>query len=419
MTAAPASDAARPNASGTARPTPARPVAERADAPVNLLDLDRVGLESFMGSLGEKPFRARQILKWLHQRRTLDVHAMTDVSAKTRARLADLTTTALPSVRLDQRSRDGTAKWLFELHDGNRIETVYIPEEGRGTLCISSQVGCALDCSFCATGRQGFNRNLSVSEIIGQLWLAADLLAENPGASSGRITNVVMMGMGEPLLNYAALVPSLRLMMDDLAWGLSKRRVTVSTSGVIPWMDRLTRDVDCSLAVSLHAPNDALRDELVPVNRKYPIRELMAACRRYVDSDTGGAPDGRRGGDDRSDDDSPVGRKKHVLFEYVMLDGVNDSAREARELAELLHGFPCKVNLIPFNPFPTSGYRRSSGNAVMRFSRVLGDAGIVTLRRTTRGDDIDAACGQLAGDIDDRSRRELKFVEPRFGEQFR
>ena len=442
MTAVSASDAARPNASGAARPAPERPVAESAGAPVNLLDLDRAGLEAFMGSLGEKPFRARQILKWLHQRRTLDVHAMTDVSAKTRTRLADLTTTALPSVRLDQRSRDGTAKWLFELHDGNRIETVYIPEEGRGTLCISSQVGCALDCSFCATGRQGFNRNLSVSEIIGQLWLAADLLAENPGASSGRITNVVMMGMGEPLLNYAALVPSLRLMMDDLAWGLSKRRVTVSTSGVIPWMDRLTRDVDCSLAVSLHAPNDALRDELVPVNRKYPIRELMAACRRYVDSDTGGAPDGRRGGDDRSggghpairngdsgghdvdarpalDDDSPIGRKKHVLFEYVMLDGVNDSAREARELAELLHGFPCKVNLIPFNPFPTSGYRRSSGNAVMRFSRILAEAGIVTLRRTTRGDDIDAACGQLAGDIDDRSRRELKFVEPRFGEQFR
>jgi len=414
-----------------------------ADAPVNLLDLDRDALVAFMGTLGEKPFRARQILKWLHQRRTLDVQAMTDLSAKTRDRLAAATTTALPSVRLDQRSRDGTAKWLFELHDGNRIETVYIPEadgsvagegadgasgSGRGTLCVSSQVGCALDCSFCATGRQGFNRNLSVSEIVGQLWLASELLAENPGASSGRITNVVMMGMGEPLLNYAALVPSLRLMLDDLAYGLSKRRVTVSTSGVIPWMDRLTRDVDCSLAVSLHAPNDALRDELVPVNRKYPIVELMAACRRYVDSgpvggvDAGlaaGGSDARRRGEDTSDQDLTVrGRKKHVLFEYVMLDGVNDSAREARELADLLHGFPCKVNLIPFNPFPTSGYRRSSGNAVMRFSRILSDAGIVTLRRTTRGDDIDAACGQLAGDIDDRSRRELKFVEPRFGEQF-
>lgn len=370
--------------------------------PVNLFDLDREAFASFMHSLGEKPFRARQIMKWLHQRRVRDVAAMTDVSAKTRAVLATCTNSALPTVRLDQRSRDGTAKWLFELADGNRIETVYIPEAERGTLCISSQVGCALDCSFCATGRQGFNRNLSVAEIIGQLWLATDLLAAEPGASSGRITNVVMMGMGEPLLNYAALVPALRLMLDDLAYGLSKRRVTVSTAGVVPWMDRLTRDVDVSLAVSLHAPNDALRDELVPVNRKYPIRELMAACERYV-----------------SGDGDAEGRRKHVLFEYVMLSGVNDTTQHASELADLLHDFPCKVNLIPFNPFEQSGYRRSSGNAVARFSRVLADAKIVTLRRTTRGDDIDAACGQLAGDIDDRSRRELKFVEPRFGEQFR
>ena len=373
-----------------------------ADTPVNLFDLDRDALVAFMGTLGEKPFRARQVMKWLHQRRVRDVRAMTDVSARTRERLAGLATTELPSVRLDRRSRDGTAKWLFELHDGNRIETVYIPEEGRGTLCISSQVGCALDCSFCATGRQGFARNLTVAEIVGQLWLAAELLAENPGASSGRITNVVMMGMGEPLANYAALVPALRIMLDDLAWGLSKRRVTVSTSGLVPAMDRLTRDVDVSLAVSLHAPNDALRDELVPINRKYPIEALMGACRRYVAGDT-----------------EEAGRRKHVLFEYVMLDGVNDSAEAAHELADLLHGFPCKVNLIPFNPFDASGYRRSSGNAVMRFSRILSAAGIVTLRRTTRGDDIDAACGQLAGDIEDRSRRELRFVEPRFGEQFR
>jgi len=370
--------------------------------PVNLFDLDRDAFASFMHSLGEKPFRARQIMKWLHQRRVRDVESMTDVSAKTRKALAELTSTALPTVRLDQRSRDGTAKWLFELADGNRIETVYIPEADRGTLCVSSQVGCALDCSFCATGRQGFNRNLSVAEIIGQLWLANDLLAADPGVSAGRITNVVMMGMGEPLLNYAALVPALRLMLDDLAYGLSKRRVTVSTAGVVPWMDRLTRDIDVSLAVSLHAPNDALRDELVPVNRKYPIRELMGACQRYIDGD----------GD-------VEGRKKHVLFEYVMLHGVNDTTQHANELADLLHGFPCKVNLIPFNPFEQSGYRRSSGNAVARFSRVLAEARIVTLRRTTRGDDIDAACGQLAGDIEDRSRRELKFVEPRFGEQFR
>ena len=267
------------------------------DAPVNLFDLDRAALGAFMGALGEKPFRAKQVMKWLHQRRVRDVAAMTDVSAATRERLAALTTTALPSVRLDQRSRDGTAKWLFELDDGNRIETVYIPEgtgpDGRGTLCISSQVGCALDCSFCATGRQGFNRNLTVAEIIGQLWLAAELLAAEPGNSSGRITNVVMMGMGEPLANYAALVPALRLMLDDLAWGLSKRRVTVSTSGLVPAMDRLTRDVDVALAVSLHAPNDALRDELVPINKKYPIEALMGACRRYVESGTGDVATGK------------------------------------------------------------------------------------------------------------------------------
>ena len=405
---------------GAAVPVPA-PGAPEPERPVNLFDLDRDALVAYLVSLGEKPFRARQVMKWLHQRRVRDVSLMSDVSAATRARLAALTTTALPTVRLDQRSRDGTAKWLFELDDGNRIETVYIPEENRGTLCISSQVGCALDCSFCATGRQGFNRNLTVAEIVGQLWLATALLDENPGASSGRITNVVMMGMGEPLANYAALVPALRLMLDDLAYGLSKRRVTVSTSGLVPAMERLTRDVDVALAVSLHAPNDALRDELVPINRKYPIERLMGACRRYVEG--GGAPldGGSNGGSDGGAGAAArePGRRRHVLFEYVMLDGVNDSAAQARELADLLHGFPCKVNLIPFNPFPASGYRRSSGNAVMRFSRILGDAGIVTLRRTTRGDDIDAACGQLAGDIDDRSRRELKFVEPRFGEQFR
>jgi len=404
----PASRRVATSASAAEEPVPGSAArAGGAEQPLNLLGLDRGELVALMGRLGEKPFRARQIMKWLHQRGERDVRAMSDVSAKTRARLSESTTTALPTVRLDRRSRDGTAKWLFELDDGNRIETVYIPEgEGtvnaRGTLCISSQVGCALDCSFCATGRQGFNRNLTAAEIVGQLWLASELLAANPGASSGRITNVVMMGMGEPLLNYTALVPSLNIMLDDLAYGLSKRRVTVSTSGVIPWMDRLTRDVDVSLAVSLHAPNDALRDELVPVNRKYPIEALMAACRRYVDGALAPAPT----------------RKRHVLFEYVMLDGVNDSPREAAELVELLRGFPCKVNLIPFNPFPGSGYRRSSNNAVTRFSRTLSDAGIVTLRRTTRGDDIEAACGQLAGEIDDRSRRALKFVEPRFGERF-
>ena len=365
-------------------------------APVNLFDMDREAFTDYMVSLGEKPFRARQIMKWLYQHNVRDIEKMSDLSRATRTRLLECTTAELPAVELDQRSKDGTAKWLFELADGNRIETVYIPEANRGTLCVSSQVGCALDCSFCSTGRQGFNRNLTVSEIIGQLWLATALLAQDPSSRHHRITNVVMMGMGEPLLNYNRLIPSLRLMLDDLAYGLSKRRVTVSTSGVIPAMDRLTRDIDVSLAVSLHAANDALRDELVPVNKKYPIADLMGACERYVEGT----------------------RKKHVLFEYVMLDGVNDQRQHAEELAELLGDFPCKVNLIPFNPFEQSGYRRSSNNAVMRFSNILEKAGILTLRRTTRGDDIDAACGQLAGDIEDKSRRQLKFVEPRFGEQF-
>ena len=369
-------------------------------APVNLFDLDRQALADFLVSEGEKPFRARQIMKWLYHHNVRDIDAMTDVSKTTRELLLQRTTTVLPGVQQAQLSRDGTAKWLFELHDGNCIETVYIPESERGTLCVSSQVGCALDCSFCSTGRQGFNRNLTVAEIIGQVWLATNLLAREPATRDQRITNVVMMGMGEPLLNYRQLVPALELMMDDLAYGLSKRRVTVSTSGVVPAMDKLTADVDVSLAVSLHAPNDALRDELVPINRKYPIKDLMAACWRYVEGEEAASQ-----------------RRKHVLFEYVMLSGVNDQPAHAHELAGLLRDFPAKVNLIPFNPFPQSGYVRSSRNAVERFARILTDAGILTLKRTTRGDDIDAACGQLAGDIDDRSRRHVKFMQPRFGEQ--
>jgi len=360
--------------------------------PVNLFDLDRTAFEAFVAELGEKPFRARQLMKWLYGRGETDLAAMSDVARGTRDKLAARALTRVPlQIAADHTSTDGTRKWLFELDDGNRIETVYIPETGRGTLCVSSQVGCALDCSFCSTGRQGFNRNLSVAEIIGQVWLATAKLAEVDAAA--RITNVVMMGMGEPLANYRALIPALRLMLDDLGYGLSKRRVTVSTSGMVPWMDRLTNDIDVSLAVSLHAPTDDLRDELVPINRKYPIRELMAACQRYVDGD----------------------RKKHVMFEYVMLDGVNDSPAEARALAKLLRDFPAKVNLIPFNPFPQSGYRRSSRGRLERFAEVLESAGILTLKRTTRGDDIDAACGQLAGAIEDRSRRAEKFVEPRFG----
>jgi len=369
--------------------------------PINLFDFDRDAFTKFMVEQGEKPFRAKQILKWLYQHNVRDIDAMTDVSKSTRQKLKDIATTTLPTVAQSQLSQDGTAKWLFELFDGNSIETVFIPEAERGTLCVSSQVGCALDCSFCSTGRQGFNRNLSVAEIIGQVWLATNLLAKDPATAHRRITNVVMMGMGEPLLNYKKLVPALNLMMDDLAYGLSKRRVTVSTSGVIPYMDKLISEVDVSLAVSLHAPNDELRNELVPINRKHPIQELMGACWRYVEGE-----------------DAASQRKKHVLFEYVMLSGVNDKVEQAHELAELLRGFPCKVNLIPFNPFPQSGYLRSSRNAVERFARVLNDAGILTLKRTTRGDDIDAACGQLAGDIDDRSKRHVKFMKPRFGEHY-
>ena len=369
--------------------------------PINLFDFDRDAFTKFMVEQGEKPFRAKQILKWLYQHNVRDIDAMTDVSKSTRQKLKDIATTTLPTVAQSQLSQDGTAKWLFELFDGNSIETVFIPEAERGTLCVSSQVGCALDCSFCSTGRQGFNRNLSVAEIIGQVWLATNLLAKDPATAHRRITNVVMMGMGEPLLNYKKLVPALNLMMDDLAYGLSKRRVTVSTSGVIPYMDKLISEVDVSLAVSLHATNDELRNELVPINRKHPIQELMGACWRYVEGD-----------------DAASQRKKHVLFEYVMLSGVNDKVEQAHELAELLRGFPCKVNLIPFNPFPQSGYLRSSRNAVERFARVLNDAGILTLKRTTRGDDIDAACGQLAGDIDDRSKRHVKFMKPRFGEHY-
>ncbi len=366
---------------------------------VNLFDLTRTGMQDYFAELfadlGDKPYRAKQVMQWLYHRKVLDFDQMTDLAKPVRERLHEHACTSLFEVALDRLSKDGTAKWLFRLHDGNSIETVFIPEDGRGTLCVSSQVGCALDCSFCATGRQGFNRNLSVAEIIGQVWMAVKLLSDNPATRHNRVTNIVMMGMGEPLANVPALLPALELMMDDLAFGLSKRRVTVSTSGIVPAMDKLIQSIDCSLAVSLHAPNDALRDELVPINRKYPIEQLMQACQRYINGE----------------------RKKHVLFEYVLLAGVNDQPQHAHELAGLLRDFPAKVNLIPFNPFPQSGYQRSSNNAIQRFWKILTDAGVLTLRRTTRGDDIDAACGQLAGNIEDRSRRHMRFVEPRYGEQ--
>ncbi len=367
-----------------------------SDKPVNLFDFNHDGLRDYLSAQGEKPYRAKQLMQWLYQRNMRDFTQMSDMSKGMRAWLADNTCCTLPRVQQEMLSADGTCKWLFELHDGNVIETVFIPEKSRGTLCVSSQVGCALDCSFCATGRQGFNRNLSVSEIIGQVWLASNLLSSNPDTPNARVTNVVMMGMGEPLLNFSNLVPALSLMMDDRAYGLSKRRVTVSTSGVVPAMDRLIDAIDVSLAVSLHAPGNKLRDELVPINKKYPIEALMESCWRYVQGE----------------------RKKRVLFEYVMLEGVNDQPQQARELVRLLRDFPGKVNLIPFNPFPQSGYKRSSPAAVARFTKLVTDGGILTLTRTTRGDDIDAACGQLAGDITDKSKRYIRFTEPRFGEQF-
>jgi len=349
---------------------------------LNLLGLTPAELEAYCVALGEKPFRAKQLLRWVHHAGADDFAAMTDIAKSLRERLAASATIAGPTVRRDTTAADGTRKWLLDVGTGNAIETVFIPEPRRGTLCISSQAGCALECSFCSTGRQGFNRNLSVAEIIGQLWLANRALGR--GVSIERpVTNVVMMGMGEPLANFDNVVAAMRLMLDDAAYGLSRRRVTLSTSGLVPAIDRLRDTLPVSLAVSLHAPNDALRDELVPINRKYPIRELLNACLRYIEK----AP------------------RDFVMFEYVMLDGVNDTLAHARELAALVADVPCKLNLIPFNPFPDSGYASSRAEAIARFKDTLIEAGVITTVRKTRGDDIDAACGQLAGEVQDRTRR--------------
>jgi 23S rRNA (adenine2503-C2)-methyltransferase len=360
---------------------------------INLLGLDRAGLEDFFTRIGEQRFRATQVMKWIHQMGVTDIRDMNNISKDLRTKLIELTCINNLEVAQDLLSKDGTRKWLLRLADGNHIETVFIPEEDRGTLCVSSQVGCALDCSFCSTGRQGFNRNLTTAEIISQVWLASQLLEEEkkPGR---KITNVVMMGMGEPLLNFDNVVRAVRIMMDDFAYGLSKRRVTVSTAGVVPAMDRLGDTLDMRLAVSLHASNDQLRNELVPVNKKYPLHELMAACRRFIDKQNS---------------------RSRITFEYVLLEGVNDQPEHARELIKLLKGIPTLMNLIPFNPFEGSGYRTSSRNTVLRFSEILHNAGMTTVVRKTRGDDIDAACGQLAGKIEDKSRRHRRFAEPRFG----
>jgi 23S rRNA (adenine2503-C2)-methyltransferase len=354
----------------------------------NLLDLDAAGLAAFFAGMDEKPFRARQVLRWVHQRREDDFARMSDLAKTLREKLAASAVVAAPRVVGDSTSADGTRKWLLKVDGANAVDAVFIPETDRGTLCVSSQAGCVLDCAFCSTGKQGFNRNLSTAEIVGQLWLANRLLG---GARP--VTNVVLMGMGEPLLNLDHVIPALRLMLDDNAYGLSRRRVTVSTSGVIPGMDRLRDECPVALAVSLHAPDDALRDRLVPVNRKYPIADLLKACRRYLEK----AP------------------RDFVTFEYVMLDGVNDGDAEARALARLAQRVSCKFNLIPFNPFPSSGFHRSPPERIRRFASILQEKGVTVTTRKTRGDAIDAACGQLAGAVADRTRRSrtLKVAEAR------
>jgi len=351
---------------------------------VNLLDFDLEGLAAFCESLGEKRFRATQLFRWIHQKGASDFEQMSDLAKSLRAKLAGRAEIRGLPVISEHVSADGTVKWLFDVGAGNAVETVFIPEDDRGTLCISSQAGCAVGCRFCSTGHQGFSRNLATGEILAQLWHAEHSLRRRLHIPAGErvITNVVMMGMGEPLQNYSALVPALKVMLDDHGYGLSRRRVTVSTSGVVPMIDRLREDCPVALAVSLHAPTDALRDELVPINRKYPIAELLDACVRYLDA----AP------------------RDFITLEYCMLDGVNDGDEHARALLALVRGrLPCKFNLIPFNPFPQSGLRRSPAARVQAFAAILQAGGIVTTVRKTRGDDIDAACGQLAGEVQDRT----------------
>ena len=360
----------------------------------NLLDFEPAALQRHFAGLGEKAFRATQVLRWIHQRGVADFGAMTDVARSLREKLSACACVEPPQVVGDSVSEDGTRKWLIKVDGANSVESVFIPETRRGTLCISSQAGCVLDCSFCSTGKQGFNRNLTTAEIIGQLWVARRELGSGSDACvevvpRRIVTNVVMMGMGEPLLNLDNVIPALHLMLDDNAYGLSRRRVTVSTSGVVPGMDRLAEECPVALAVSLHASNDALRDQLVPVNRKYPIKDLIAACKRYLDK----AP------------------RDFVTFEYVMLEGVNDSDRHAHELVVLSRQVKCKFNLIPFNPFPNSGYGRSGAERIRRFAEILQRADITVTTRKTRGEAIDAACGQLAGDVADRTRRTRKGID--------
>jgi 23S rRNA (adenine2503-C2)-methyltransferase len=355
--------------------------------PVNLLDFDAERLAGFFTEIGEKPFRARQVMRWIHQFGQAEFENMSDLSKDLRTKLISSALVQAPSVVADSTATDGTRKWLLSVGAANGIETVFIPETGRGTLCVSSQVGCALECAFCSTGRQGFNRNLTVAEIIGQLWWANRALGATPRGER-MISNVVMMGMGEPLANFDNVVSAMKIMLDDYGYGLSRRRVTLSTSGMVPAIDRLAEQLPVALAVSLHAPDDELRDRLVPINKKYPLKELMAACRRYI----------------------KVAPRDFVTFEYVMLDGVNDSVEQAKQLVALVKGVSCKFNLIPFNPFPDSGFERSSPERIGAFRDVLMGAGLVTTTRKTRGDDIDGACGQLAGQVQDRTQRKARRV---------
>jgi len=355
---------------------------------VNLLNFDRDALRAYFAEIGEKPFRADQLMKWIYHFGVTDFNEMNNINKKLREKLVRNCIIEAPTVVTEQRSKDGTIKWSMAVSGGQEVEAVYIPEGDRATLCVSSQVGCALECPFCSTGAQGFNRNLSVSEIIGQVWRAAEVVGVKGDTGQRPITNVVMMGMGEPLLNLKNVVPAMKLMLDDNGYGLSKRRVTLSTSGVVPALDMLGDQIDVALAISLHAPNDTLRDEIVPVNKKYPIKEFLAGVSRYIEKSNA--------------------NRGRVTIEYIMLDHVNDSTEQAHELAKLLENTPSKINLIPFNPYPGSPYGRSSNSRIDRFNKVLMEYGFTVIVRKTRGDDIDAACGQLAGDVIDRTKRTAK-----------
>lgn len=359
---------------------------------INLLDLDAEGIRAWCASIGQKPFRATQLARWIHRYCCDDFEAMTNLAKEFRARLKDLAYIKAPSIIREHKSADGTRKWLFDVGNGNAVEAVFIPEDDRGTLCISTQAGCAMGCLFCSTGKQGFNRNLTTGEIVGQLWTAERELRREGGITDPNdrvISNVVLMGMGEPLQNLDNVIPALRIFLDDNGYGLSRRRVTVSTSGLVRQMDKLGEAVPVALAVSLHAPDDALRDKLMPVNKKHPLEELLAACRRYL----------------------KVAPRDFITFEYLLLGGINDAPEQARALVKLVKTVPCKFNLIPFNPFPDSDLKQPEREKVLAFAKILNDAGIVTTVRKTRGDDIAAACGQLAGEVRDRTRRAIRLVQ--------